>query len=184
MASSPGIPRARARRRGARGFTLIELMIVVGIIGLLAAIALPAYSTYLVRGRIAEAFSLGEEVQKSVVAYYGRWGVLPHDNAAAGLPAPASLRGANTASIEVRDGVIVVRLDPKALGGGNDAKALGNAPHVLVLRPAFDRLGGGATLAWACNEHEVAPDMQAVPMPAGMALLPSRLLPWSCRSKS
>jgi len=184
MASSPGTRRARHCRRGARaGFTLIELMMVVGIIGILAAVALPAYSSYLVRGRVAEAFSLGEEVQKSVVAYYGRWGVLPHDNAAAGLPAPASLRGASVASIEVRDGAVVVRLDPMALGGG-DARLRADVPRALVLRPAFDRARGGATMAWVCNERDAAPGMQAVPLPTGVELLPAQVLPTICRRKS
>ena len=183
MASGPGRSGARAFRRAQAGFTLIELMVAVGIIGILASVALPAFSSYVVRSRIAEAFSLGSEVQNSVVAYYARWGVLPHDNAAAGLPAPTALRGANVASIELRDGVIVVQIEPKALGGG-DAKLPEGARRALVLRPAFDAARSGATIAWVCNEHEVAPSMTVVPLPAGVELVPARLVSPICRGKS
>ena len=175
-------PRTRGARATQTGFTLIELMVVVGIIGILASVALPAYAPYTTRARLAEALVLGEEVQKSVTAYYARWGVLPRDNAAAGLPPPAGLRGTSVESIELRNGVIVVHIDPKAIAGV-DTGAPKDAKHALVLRPALAVDRPGTTMAWVCDGHEPTPGFEPAPLPAGVDLLPEKLLPLACRSQ-
>ena len=67
-----------------QGFTLIELMIVVAIIGILAAIAIPAYSDYTERAKVSELVTLGSACKASVSEYYQAQGIFPADNNAAG----------------------------------------------------------------------------------------------------
>jgi prepilin-type N-terminal cleavage/methylation domain-containing protein len=175
---TPRLRTCRARR-AQRGFTLIELMVVVGIIGVLAAVALPAYASYVIRSRIAESFVLGEELEKAVAAYYDRWGVLPHDNAAAGLPPPAALRGANIVAMELRDGVIVVHLEPKIFDSSETVPK--GSQLALVLRPAINTAYPSGAMAWVCNERAAAAGFTAVALPADVARAPAKLLPTVCR---
>lgn len=60
-----------------RGFTLIELMIVIAIVGILAAVALPAYQDYTVRAKLSEPMARGSEAKTAVTEYYAAKGVLP-----------------------------------------------------------------------------------------------------------
>jgi len=126
------------------GFTLIELMVVVAIIGILAAVAIPAYQDYIVKSKLAEAIELANPVRQAVSQYYDRWGEFPRDNAAAGLPPANAMRGNSVAEIEVRNGVIGILLD-------NIKSQTINGKRVF-LRPAVNQSYPTGPIRWVAND--------------------------------
>ena len=84
-----------------KGFTLIELMIVVAIIGILAAIALPAYQDYTARSQLSEALSLAGGARTAVTEFWTTEGAFPSTNASAGLAAASDITGSYVASVNV-----------------------------------------------------------------------------------
>jgi len=92
-------------KRVQQGFTLIELMIVVAIIGILAAVALPAYQDYTVRSKVTELITAADNCKTSVADYYQTNGGLPADLDTAGCSSNATTY---VKSIDVADGVVTV----------------------------------------------------------------------------
>ncbi|NND46261.1 MAG: pilin [Woeseiaceae bacterium] len=90
------------------GFTLIELMIVVAIIGILASIAIPAYQDYTIRAQVADGLTLAGSAKRSMTEYYVDRGVWAADNATAGLVAATEIVGKYTTSVSINNNLIDV----------------------------------------------------------------------------
>ncbi|ENW1754959.1 pilin [Neisseria gonorrhoeae] len=89
-----------------KGFTLIELMIVIAIVGILAAVALPAYQDYTARAQVSEAILLAEGQKSAVTEYYLNNGIWPENNGDAGVASSSSIKGKYVQKVEVAKGVV------------------------------------------------------------------------------
>jgi len=120
-----------------QGFTLIELMIVVAIIGILAAVAIPAYQDYTVRAKVTEGLSLATSGKTAIGEYFASNGTLPADNAAAGLAASTSLRGNSVRSVAVSaSGLLTITFSGQPINSST-----------MLLRPTA--ADGG--INWSCT---------------------------------
>ncbi|EMT4445204.1 pilin, partial [Neisseria gonorrhoeae] len=93
-----------------KGFTLIELMIVIAIVGILAAVALPAYQDYTARAQVSEAILLAEGQKSAVTEYYLNHGIWPKDNTSAGVANPTEIKGKYVKSVTVTNGVVTAEM--------------------------------------------------------------------------
>nr|CAA93253.1 pilin (PilE) [Neisseria gonorrhoeae] len=94
-----------------KGFTLIELMIVIAIVGILAAVALPAYQDYTARAQVSEAILLAEGQKSAVTEYYLNHGKWPENNTSAGVASPPSdIKGKYVQKVEVAKGVVTAEM--------------------------------------------------------------------------
>ena len=129
-----------------KGFTLIELMIVIAIIGILAAIAIPAYQDYTVRSKVAEGLNLSGAAKLAVSEVYDALGTMPGNQASYGLPQAGSISGTYVSAVAVANGTIT--LTYLAAVGGNPNQA-GNT---IVITP--DTSSGGS-VQWDCTAGTV-----------------------------
>jgi type IV pilus assembly protein PilA len=152
-------------RRGQSGFTLIELMIVVAIIGILASMAIPTYQTYTIRTQVTEGLQLAAAAKAPIITSFLDHGRAPADRVTAGLSPNASDSNGNyVRSITVDDGVLVIEYGHRA-----SARIAG---LTLTLTPyqTPDR-----TVLWRCGWAEAPSD--ALALGAG-----SDNVPQSCRT--
>ncbi len=127
-----------------QGFTLIELMIVVAIIGILASIAIPAYQDYTIRAQVAEGLSLSNSAKATMGEYYTDRGLWPVDNDQAGLAAAGTIVGRYVVSVEVAGPVITVTY-------GNEANAKIDGQTVTLTVADMD-----GSLVWDCAGGGIA----------------------------
>ena len=139
-----------------QGFTLIELMIVVAIIGILAAIAIPAYQDYTIRAQVSEGINLASGAKAAIAEYFMDSGVLPGSNAEAGLEDAANISGNYVLSVTVgANGVVTVDYS----GPEANAQLVGD---LLTLTPTTN----AGSVQWECA--------------AGAGMLPKHV-PSACR---
>jgi type IV pilus assembly protein PilA len=128
-------------KRMQQGFTLIELMIVVAIIGILAAIALPAYQDYTKRAHVAEGLTLAAGAKAAVTEYYSTNNKWPTNNSDAGLAAAANIKGNAVSQVAVASGKITITYNSKV-----DSKTLELSPTTSA---------GG--VQWKCRPGTIDP---------------------------
>ncbi|CWT77401.1 pilin [Neisseria meningitidis] len=159
-----------------KGFTLIELMIVIAIVGILAAVALPAYQDYTARAQVSEAILLAEGQKSAVTEYYLNHGIWPKNNTSAGVASSATdIKGKYVEKVEVANGVITATM----LSTGVNKEIQGKKLSLWAKRQA-------GSVKWFCGqpvERNAKATADAVTAAANKKI-DTKHLPSTCRDDS
>src|SRR6267378_613590 len=155
-----------------RGFTLIEMMVVVGIIAILALLAVPTYQDKFIRDQIAEALPLADIAKPPVALQWVLLQTFPADNAAAGLPVADKIVNNTISSVAIQDGAIQITFGNKA---NNTIRG-----KILTLRPAVVADAPIVPVTWVCG-YATAPEKMTI-KGENRTNIPPGWLPTRCRS--
>ena len=150
-----------------KGFTLIELMIVVAIIGILAAIAIPAYQNYTIRAQITEGLNLADGWKTAIAEYYANYGSWPSQGSLAGTSVSQSKY---VSSLTVNGGTIQI-----TYGQQVNSKVSGST---LALIPYTD---GNNDVIWVCGTAAAPGGVTSAGSTGSNSVAP-QYLPVSCHS--
>ncbi|EOF9769841.1 pilin [Neisseria gonorrhoeae] len=155
-----------------KGFTLIELMIVIAIVGILAAVALPAYQDYTARAQVSEAILLAEGQKSAVTEYYLNHGKWPENNGDAGVASASDIKGKYVKEVKVEKGVVTA-----TMASSNVNKEIQGKKLSLWAR----RQDG--SVKWFCG-RPVQRAAKAGTAAANGTNIETKHLPSTCRDKS
>ncbi|HEZ5013930.1 TPA: pilin [Neisseria meningitidis] len=162
-----------------KGFTLIELMIVIAIVGILAAVALPAYQDYTARAQVSEAILLAEGQKSAVTEYYLNHGKWPGNNSDAGVATSADIKGKYVEKVEVANGVITAEMK----SSGVNKEIQGKKLSLWAKRQA-------GSVKWFCgqpvtrNNAKATDDGVTADAAANGKKIDTKHLPSTCRDAS
>jgi type IV pilus assembly protein PilA len=155
-----------------KGFTLIELMIVVAIIGILAAIAIPAYQDYLIRSQVSEGLTMAAAAKAGVSEFYANRGSWPGNNATAGMGNATDIQGKYVRSITISGGGVSIAYGNEA-NQAISGQIVGLVPGASVNGDVIWQCGtAGAPTGWSGG---------ATTATAVTTNVPGKFLPSSCR---
>lgn len=128
-----------------KGFTLIELMIVVAIVGILAAVAIPAYQDYTIRARVTEGLSLASSAKLAVSETTMTNGALPATQAATGYVTPAATANVTSVAIADATGAITITYSAAVAAAG---------ANTIIMTPTYSVADG---VTWVCTGGTLLP---------------------------